>query len=485
MARTELPMTSGFYVNRSSVVSNQMCSNSYVHLNDNTALAKEVLFGTAGLHQVATASDLNIDANRGSHVMDGIPYFVQGEMLYKITRTVDTSENETFTPVPLGTVLGSGRVSMADNGTQLCIQVPSGNGYIYNKDTPSFSQITDTDFTANGAPQYVVYIDGYFLFTTNSKKFIISALNDGLSYNALDFGSAEADPDDIVAPVVLNNQLYIGGSETFEMFRNVGGAGFPFNRVEGGSLAYGVSSPFSLISSSGVFAFIGGGEHDDVSIYAFDGSSINVISSDAIDNILSKLSPTDLDNVFAWAYGQGGDRFIGWTANNITIVYEIKSGKWHERKSLYNVDGAAIQKRWRVNSIVKAYNRVLVGDQNDGRIGEMDLEFYDEYGSNIISEFSTMPFSNLGNSIRFPSLELTVESGVGNSEDENPMITMSRSVDGVIFKNPITRRLGKIGDYRHRAIWRRNGRAGRLEVFKFSCSAKVKKVFVKLEADVL
>ena len=426
MARTELPMTSGFYVNRSSVVSNQMCSNSYVHLNDNTALAKEVLFGTAGLHQVATASDLNIDANRGSHVMDGIPYFVQGEMLYKITRTVDTSENETFTPVPLGTVLGSGRVSMADNGTQLCIQVPSGNGYIYNKDTPSFSQITDTDFTANGAPQYVVYIDGYFLFTTN-----ISALNDGLSYNALDFGSAEADPDDIVAPVVLNNQLYIGGSETFEMFRNVGGAGFPFNRVEGGSLAYGVSSPFSLISSSGVFAFIGGGEHDDVSIYAFDGSSINVISSDAIDNILSKLSPTDLDNVFAWAYGQGGDRFIGWTANNITIVYEIKSGKWHERKSLYNVDGAAIQKRWRVNSIVKAYNRVLVGDQNDGRIGEMDLEFY------------------------------------------------------VIFKNPITRRLGKIGDYRHRAIWRRNGRAGRLEVFKFSCSAKVKKVFVKLEADVL
>ena len=102
-----------------------------------------------------------------------------------------------------------------------------------------------------------------------------------------------------------------------------------------------------------------------------------------------------------------------------------------------------------------------------------------------MGQFSTMPFSNLGNSIRFPSLELTVESGVGNSEDENPMITMSRSVDGVIFKNPITRRLGKIGDYRHRAIWRRNGRAGRLEVFKFSCSAKVKKVFVKLEADVL
>ena len=195
MAKTQLPMTNGFYVSRSLPTSAQECVNMYVHVNQRGGLSERSLWGTPGINQLTTTGVAQ-QINRGAHEKNGIPYFVNGNTLYSLDRTVDSNNNEIFSTTALGTIEGSGFVSMADNGSQLCILVPGGKGYIYNEDagTP-FQEITDPDFTANGNPQYVVFIDSYFLFTTDSKKFIISNANDGLSYTATDFGTAETDPD--------------------------------------------------------------------------------------------------------------------------------------------------------------------------------------------------------------------------------------------------------------------------------------------------
>ena len=186
----QLPIANGFYESESLAISAQQCVNFYPNIVQTQGLSQETLFGTPGLNQLATSGDVQ-QINRGSHVKSGVPYFVNGTSLYMLERSFDSNNNESFGVVELGSVSGTGRVSMADNGTQLMILVPGGPGYIYNEDagTP-FQQITDSDFTANGNPQYVVFLDGYFVITTDEKKFIVSALNDGLSYNALDFGSA-------------------------------------------------------------------------------------------------------------------------------------------------------------------------------------------------------------------------------------------------------------------------------------------------------
>lgn len=489
MPVAELPITGGFYVSRSLPISAQECSNLYVHINEGGGLAPESLYGTPGLNQLATSGSFD-RANRGSHVMAGIAYFVNGENLYRLTRTISATDVESFALDSIGVIPGSGRVSMADNGTQLEIVVagsPSA-GYIWVEDTATFSTITDPDFLANGNPQHVVYIDSYFLLTTDSKKFIISAINDGLAYNALDFGTAEADPDDIVAPVVVNNQLYICGSETLEPFRNAAattGAGFPFLRVEGGVISNGVQAAFSVINAFGTFFFIGGDANDEPRIFVFTGADASVISTDAVDTLLEALTDTQLSAVFAWTYSQGGTTFIGFGLPTVTIIYDTKSKRWHERKSFDIVDGVSNEFKWRVNSVVKAYGRILVGDSIDGRVGEADLDDFDEYDQNIIRRIATVPFSNTGNPISVASMELTVESGVGNDVDEDPGVWLERSVDGgKTWSDPITRKLGKKGEYKHRVIWRRLGRAARFEVFRFSMSAKVKPVFIKLEADI-
>lgn len=491
MPRTQLPLTGGFYKSRSLPISAQECTNLYVHMNEGGGLANESLFGTPGADQLATSGGV-LEVNRGSHVMAGISYHVNGGTLYRLTRTISGAGVESFVLTSLGAISGTERVSMADNGTQLFILDPGGEGFIF-VEPATVTKITDADFTANGAPQHVIYIDGFFLLTTDSKKFIISALNDGLTYNALDFGSAEADPDDIVAPLVVNNQLYIAGEETLEPFRNAAattGAGFPFIRVEGGVISTGVQAAFSIVNVSlieggSTFFFIGGDANDEPRVFNFIGGGVAVVSDDGIDNLLEELTDTQLSNVFAWTYSQGGETFVGFGLPTTAVVFGIKSRKWHERKSFDIIDDVSSEFRYRVNSVVKAYGRILVGDSIDGRVGALNLDDFDEYGQNILSVVSTIPFSNVGESITFPEIEMTCESGVGNDVDLDPMVSMDRSVDGgKTFTPRRERRLGKKGENKKRQIWRRNGRAARFELFRFSISAKVKKVFIKLEADV-
>jgi hypothetical protein len=89
------------------------------------------------------------------------------------------------------------------------------------------------------------------------------------------------------------------------------------------------------------------------------------------------------------------------------------------------------------------------------------------------------------NAILVPSIELTVESGVGNDDVINPAMTMERSSDGKTWSDPRSRSIGKIGDYKRRAIWRRNGRVGRFELFRFTLSDQVKPVIIQLTADIM
>ena len=474
MPVTQLPIANGFYVSDSLPIAAQECTNWYPNIVQGVGLSQETLFGTEGIVQLATSGVLD-NVNRGSHEMAGKPYFVNGERLYRLDES-----NGVYTLVFIGDIAGTTRVSMADNGTQLMVLVPNGNGYIYNHVTDTFAQITDSDFTANGNPQFVVFIDGYFLITTDSKKFIVSSINDGLSYNALDFGTAESDPDDIVAPVVYKNQLFIAGGQTFRAFQNIGGADFPFQRT-GLFLQKGCYAPYSLVNAQDTFMWVGGGENEGPAIWALNGNSTVKVSTTAIDSLLSKLSDTQVAGIYSWAYASKGAYFIGFALPATTLVYDTTSQRWHERKSFLEGNLGAL----RVSSVVKAYNNILCGDIIDGRIGQFDQSVYTEYGNTIVRRVATQPFQNNMQSVFFPSLELTVESGVGNEAVIDPQIVLERSKDGKTWSGPIARSIGKIGEYTRRAIWRRNGRAARFEVFRFTLTDAVKPVIIQLTANII
>ena len=480
---TQLSITGGFYESDSLPISAQQCSNWYVN-NPQTegAWSDGNLFGTAGLEQIATSGTAS-NANRGSHVKNGVPYFLNGEVLYRLDRTIDAQLIETFVLTNVGSIPGTDRASFADNGTQLIIIV-NGVGWIMDEAaSPTITLITDAGFTANGTPKQVVFIDSFFLVTTDSKKFIRSDANDGLNWSALNFFTAEADPDDIVAPIVFKNQTFIAGSETIEIFQDVAGT---FQRISGAVINKGVFAPFGIVNTSDNFMFVGGGVNESPAVWAVQGSNAQKVSTTAIDAALRKYSQADIQNCFAWSYAQSGAYFVGFTFPEATFVFDTITSKWHQRESqIVDARGLALTARWRMNSLITAYNRVICADSIDGRIGDLSLDHYAEYNNEIIRTFSSQPFHNQDKSFSVSKLELTMESGVGLSGEAEPVIRLSVSNDGgKTFNNEISRGFGKIGEYWRRSIWRRLGRFARTAVFKFELSERVKPVIIKLDAKI-
>jgi len=403
---------------------------------------------------------------------------VNGDKLYSLIRTIVAGE-DVFTMTPLGTIAGSGRVSMASNGTQLMILVPGGTGYIYNESavTP-FVEITDSDFTANGNPQYVEYINGHFICTTDLKLWIASALNNGLSWNALDSGSAESDPDAVVAPVINNNQAYITGTETTEGFQYAGGSGFPFIR-SGVFLEKGCKSPFALINSNKTFYMIGAGKDEGPAMWVFDGNNYQKVSTIAIETHLRTYTDEELEAAFGMAYSEDGAYFVAFTFPDTTFVYDQTSKRWHERNSTI----AEEQGPWRVNSLLTAYDRVIVFDSVDGRVGELNTSEYTEYGEPLIRIVSAQVLSKGGEEVSFGCAELTCEAGVGNTDCPDPVIGQAISRNGRTFGNERLRKIGKKGEFNRRQMWYKNGTARRYMILRYRLSDPVKPVIIKLEIN--
>ena len=68
---------------------------------------------------------------------------------------------------------------------------------------------------------------------TDGEFLIVTELNDPFSVSPLKYGSSEADPDPVKAILKLRNEPYALNRYTIEVFDNVGGEGFPFQRIEG------------------------------------------------------------------------------------------------------------------------------------------------------------------------------------------------------------------------------------------------------------
>ena len=143
-----LPIANGLYKDRSLPNSHQLCKNWYPSVVETQGLSQKVLYGTPGLVQRASAGGVQ-STNRGAHTKEGIPYFVNGSKLYSLIKTVVSGSN-VFTATEIGTIAGTERVSMADNGTQLMI-VAGNNGYIYDENS--------TDWTIRTTPSAGGWLD--------------------------------------------------------------------------------------------------------------------------------------------------------------------------------------------------------------------------------------------------------------------------------------------------------------------------------------
>lgn len=497
----ELPIATGFYEDATKLISSQECINWIPQTPQTQGFSAAQLVQTQGVSLFTTTSNFGA---RGAIVMNSLAYTVNGTQLHRI--------DADGTKVDLGAVSGSGIVSLATNGTQICIVVPGAAAYVYSV-AGGLVTITDTDFTTSlGPSQQVVFVDGYFVHYNNTSAasnqavFFISNLNDATAYDPLDFGTAEADPDNITGLHVNSNRLHVGGFKTIEPMANIGGDGFPFQRINGGLIQKGIRAKFSSRDFDNSFCFVGGGTNERAAVWRLVGQGAQKISTAAIDNILQNLTESELGNVFSTTYAENGAYIYYIHLNSRTFGYDASTQLWHERKSK-NTDMQLVN--WRVNGIIEVYGKILVTDAQSGRIGLLDKNTYTEYGESIQRVVSTQPFLNQGNAFSFSEMEVTCETGtadpvavglsrydvegyqeVGFDEPpfliatEPPRIQRQFSDDGgYTWSNATSRSLGRQGDYTIRQVWKREGTANRLRVYRYIIDEPIKTSIIKLEAN--
>ncbi|MCH8134753.1 MAG: hypothetical protein IIB77_02095 [Proteobacteria bacterium] len=477
----QLEIATGFYQSDSLPLAAQRCINWEPVVPQASALNQRALFDVHGIDtRTLTGATIN-GLNRGSQVVNGIPYFINGTNLYSISSANVVTDH--------GTVVGAGRVSLANNGQYLVIVVPGITGYAFNNVDSSLTEITDIDFQVSDT---VSFKDGFFIYTaSDGNQFFISNLNQPLVYSGLDFGSAEVRPDKIVATHVNRNELFVAGEDTFELFQNIGGDGFPFIRVPGADIQKGLRAKFSIVDFDNSFVFLGGAPRELTAVWRM-GAGAEKISTSAVDNAIQEFTEDEISDAFAFTYAHGGNFFVAFTFTSTripskTFVYDATTSAltgdliWHERQS-----GIADDK-WRVTSIVSAYGDLLVGDQADGRIGTLNKNTHTEYGNVIKRQKTSTPF----NSDQFPlfvsELKLTMESGLGkiSGETTDPQVKMEFSNDGArTFHNGGLRPYGKIGEYEKLPSWRRQGRIPRNRVLQFTVTEPIKSVIIRLDAEV-
>jgi hypothetical protein len=404
-------------------------------------------------------------------------FVVSGNELYRI----DTNWNGTL----IGSVSGTGPVSMADNGTQLFIAC-DGPSYIYNNTTNTFAQITDPDFP--GAVT-VGYLDGYFVFNEpNSQKLWVTQLLDGTSVDPLDFASAEGSPDGVVGLIVDHREVWVFGTSSVEVWYDSGASDFPLQRIQGAFNEIGCAAAYSIAKADNGIFWLGQDARGQGIVYRANGYTGQRISTHAVEWHIQQYG--SLSDAIGYTYQQDGHTFyvLIFPNANTTWVYDVATQAWHERAgfSLGNFT------RHRSNCQMFFNNEVIVGDYENNNIYAFDLDDYSDNGSiqKWLRTWRALPpgQNNLKRTAHH-TLQIDLESGVGLNGDSavqgsDPAVMLRWSDDGGhTWSNEHWSTIGKIGEYYRRVFFRRLGMTLKLRdrVYELSMTDPVKTAIMGAE----
>jgi hypothetical protein len=459
------PILGSAYVTRSVNAADNRMINLFPEIVPEGGKELGFLNRAPGLRTVVTVGDGPI---RGLWTFGNNLYVVSGARLYRV--------NSSYTVTLIGTVAGaSGPVSMSDNGVQLFVAC-NGPGFIYNANTNAFAQITDTDYP--GAVT-VSYVDGYFVFNEpNSQKIWVTALFDGTSVDPLDFASAEGSPDDVVGIIADHREVWVFGTDSVEVWYNSGDPDFPFARIQGAFNELGCASAYSIAKMDNGLFWLGEDSRGKGIVYRANGYTGQRISTHAVEWQIQQYN--DISDAIGYTYQQDGHSFyvLVFPSANATWVYDVATQAWHERAGFNNGSFT----RHRGNCRVFFNNDVLVGDYQNGKIYAFDLNVYADDGQpqKWLRSWRALPTgqNNLKRTAHH-TLQIDIEAGVGlvTGQGSDPEVMLRWSDDGGhTWSNEHWVKIGKIGEYGRRAIWRRLGMTQKLRdrVYEVSATDPVK-----------
>jgi len=361
-------------------------------------------------------------------------YVVSGDEWYHV--------DSDGTAVLIGNIGTPGIIDMASNETDVVL-TNDPKGYYW--DGTTFGEITDDDFITRGAAE-VEYLDKYFIFREpDSNRFFLADIGSATEYDSLQFTRVDDNPDELTGLQADRGILFCAGEKSIEVFLNTGAAGVPFERVVNGTIEVGyIPNTFARAFNRVLFVA------DDFTVRMFEGFQPMRASTHAIEQHLASETV-----ISAMAYAQEGHFFYAVTTDAGTYIYDIVTTEWHERES-YQVTN------WTPQYTQPFAGKILVGDSNSNKIGELDFDTYDDWGSTQRMEWTYQPIYADGNWAFHDRFEIVLETGLGltTGQGSDPKIMLEKSDDGgVTWTSLPDKSIGALGKRLTRAVWHNLGRS--------------------------
>lgn len=442
----KLPLFGSGLVGKSIPITAQRRLNMYAEIRNENDGAKVAFFPTPGLELFVDFGDSPI---RGMIEVENLMFVVHRGTLWEVNNArVKTARGTLDT--------SSGRVELAYNGTQVLI-VDGTSGYIFQVGG-SFQKITDANFLAGASS--CAWQDGYFL-VANGTDFQVSALDNGLAWNAADIASAESNPDEIVRLATTQGMIGLFGPKTVELWANVGAADFPYQRLSGGVVQAGCAAKWSVAPYGESFIWVSRRKEGGAQVVVLEGTQARVVSTPDLE---SQFNLDSIGGATGFSYQIHGHQFYQLTISGKTWLFDGASSLWSE----LSTDGG----RHCAELGVPYLGRMRVGCYDTGEVFTVTPDAYTDNGTPIVRELVSRHLRNGTQPTFVSELWLNVETGVGGTDE--PVIALSISRDGgKTWGAERLRTFGAEGRYAQNVRWTRIGRGDDF-VFKVRMSDPVK-----------
>jgi hypothetical protein len=374
----------------------------------------------------------------------------------------------------------TGAVSMSDNGLQLIV-VDGIYGHILTLSNGIFAPITAPAFYSS---KKAVFTDTYFvLVRPDSDQIYQSDSYDGYTYGALDFTTADANPDKTVTVLPYRNQLAVFGERSTAFYANSGGAAFAFDRIPGALIEHGCAAPLSPAKDGDTLVWLGEDEYGAGVVYKAVGYQAMRASNYGVELAIQGYG--DVSDATGFMFQMRGHTFyvLSFPSANTSWVMDVGLGTWYEWKSAKD-DGS--QGPWRASTHVWAFGKHLVGDFENGKIYSLGFSSRKDDGKTIQRRRRIPPVSNNLKRMIHSKVQLDCRTGVGTDGTtlgQQPTVMLRYSDDGGIsWSSEKWQPLGRIGQTYARAIWRMLGQS-RNRVYEFTVTDPVDVAIMGVDLD--
>ena len=234
-----------------------------------------------------------------------------------------------------------------------------------------------------------IYLDTYTVIAGTNGEIYTSDPNNPTVWNALNYITAEAEPDGLVGIVKHLNYILAFGQWSTDFYYDTGSyPGSPLAIATPYHIELGCANGDSICSFEQTTVWIGTAKEQGPSVYSIMGVSPSKISTPFIDRILNNSTLTD---VLAYPLRINGHTFYILTLADLnqTLVYDLNEKQWYQwtmyaiGDSDSGVNGIYAEQYFRPSYFAGVGETYFLLDDDNGKLYTLSDTYYNDDGAPI------------------------------------------------------------------------------------------------------